>query len=398
MLCDTMHALHCSSGYNRTPTLLTCHTCHRRQIAKRAQLLVLLNQIYTSLCRCSDSYTIVLHPVGAKKPEWMKRQLGHTQYRRVGYLKMSGDRIAYAVQATRRYGAVSLMHNGSHAQICSADILQENYNHTDERLYIALDSVNALKLSFAVPSNVYEFQAYVKFELKHSYFSNLQDSVDRISDEMITKIVPNPTSFQHSIHADVSNYENVCSPDQLGALKAIASCPSGPPVVITGPFGTGKSYLLAVATSYFFHESKDRHCSARILVCTQQRASADSFMTMYRTRKEEETLCIIRSYGSQDRDLKDFYWSVDDFRRISSTAYCTQRNILAVTTCLTARSLARFVPAGFFTHILIDEGAQMREPEAIAPLSMADPHTKIVIAGDQHQVHLCNLPVIYCIC
>ena len=330
----------------------------------------------------------------------MKHQLGDTQYRRVGYLKMSGDRIAYAVQATRRYGAVSLMHNGS--PVCSADILQENYNHTDERLYIALDSVNALKLSFAFPSNVYiEFQAYVKFELKHSYFSNLQDSVDRISDEMITKIVPSPTSFQNSIHADVSNYENICSPDQLDALKAIASCPSGPPVVITGPFGTGKSYLLAVATSYFFHESKDRRCSARILVCTQQRASADSFMTMYQTRKEEETLCIIRSYGSQDRDLKKLYCSVDDFRRFSSKAYCTQRNILAVTTCLTARILARFVPAGFFTHILIDEGAQMREPEAIAPLSMADPHTKIVIAGDQHQVHLCNfiiVPVIYCMC
>ena len=341
--------------------------------------------------RCNDRYTVVLRRAGVKKPEWI-RQLDDSRYRRVGYLKMSGDRIAYAVQAA---SAVSLMHNGS--PVCSADILQENYSYTDERLYIGLDSDNVLKLCtnspFDVSLNDFEFQADVKFKLKQSYFTNLRDSVNQISGRMITKIVPDSTSFQHGIPSvDVSNYGNDCSSDQLDALKAIASCPSaGPPIVITGPFGTGKSYLLAVATSYFFHETKDRHCSARILVCTQQRASADSFMTMYQTRKDEETLCIIQSYGSRDRDLtlEDFYWSVDDFRRFSSTAYCKQRNILAVTTCSTARSLARFVPAGFFTHILIDEGAQMREPEAIASLSMADPiHTKIVIAGDQHQVHV----------
>ena len=44
-----------------------------------------------------------------------------------------------------------------------------------------------------------------------------------------------------------------------------------------------------------------------------------------------------------------------------------------------------------FTHILIDEGAQTREPETIAPLSMANCHTKIIIAGDNQQVHICIL-------
>ena len=329
----------------------------------------------------------------------MKAQLDDSRYRRVGSLKMSGDRIAYAVQATRRYGAVSLMYNGS--KVCSADILQENYSHTDERLFIAFDSDSVLKLSpgicpFAVSVNDCEFQAYVKFELKHSYFADLRDSVDQISIGMITKIVPDPTSFQHSIPpVDVSQFANDCSRDQLNALKAIASCPSGgPPVVITGPFGTGKTYLLALAASYFFHETKARRRSARILVCTQQRVSADSFMSTYQKfdMKDNETLCIIRSYGQQDYHLKKFYRSVNDFRQlIERSSHSAESNILAVTTCLTARRLARFVPAGFFTHILIDEGAQMREPEAIAPLSMADPvHTKIVIAGDQHQVHVLN--------
>ena len=43
---------------------------------------------------------------------------------------------------------------------------------------------------------------------------------------------------------------------------------------------------------------------------------------------------------------------------------------------------------GFFTHILMDEGAQAREPEAVAPLCLATKDTKIVIAGDSSQVGL----------
>jgi len=52
---------------------------------------------------------------------------------------------------------------------------------------------------------------------------------------------------------------------------------------------------------------------------------------------------------------------------------------------MTSLHLSEFLPLEFFTHILLDEGAQTREPEVIAPLSMAGKNTKIVIAGDQNQ-------------
>ena len=42
---------------------------------------------------------------------------------------------------------------------------------------------------------------------------------------------------------------------------------------------------------------------------------------------------------------------------------------------------------GHFTHILLDEGAQSREPESIAPLCLADIDTKIIIVGDHKQVY-----------
>ena len=41
---------------------------------------------------------------------------------------------------------------------------------------------------------------------------------------------------------------------------------------------------------------------------------------------------------------------------------------------------------GFYTDILIDEGAQTREPETVGPLSLAGRFTRIVIAGDHRQV------------
>ena len=60
--------------------------------------------------------------------------------------------------------------------------------------------------------------------------------------------------------------------------------------------------------------------------------------------------------------------------------------LVVVTTFLTAHNIQSVVGKNVFTHILIDEGAQTREPETVAPLSMANRHTKIVIAGDNQQV------------
>ena len=41
---------------------------------------------------------------------------------------------------------------------------------------------------------------------------------------------------------------------------------------------------------------------------------------------------------------------------------------------------------GIFTHILIDEAAQALEPEALIPLALAGPNTKVVLTGDHMQV------------
>ena len=52
---------------------------------------------------------------------------------------------------------------------------------------------------------------------------------------------------------------------------------------------------------------------------------------------------------------------------------------------------------GFFTHILVDEAAQAREPELTAVLSLASEHTKLVFAGDHLQVRDRKMINILCV-
>ena len=52
---------------------------------------------------------------------------------------------------------------------------------------------------------------------------------------------------------------------------------------------------------------------------------------------------------------------------------------------------------GFFTHILVDEAAQALEPEALIPLALAGPNTKVVFTGDHMQVGIeLVYPVLLC--
>ena len=65
-----------------------------------------------------------------------------------------------------------------------------------------------------------------------------------------------------------------------------------------------------------------------------------------------------------------------------------------ITTFLTATNLRQKEAEShqplIFSHILIDEGAQTREPEAIGALAVAKEETKVVIVGDNKQVGLCG--------
>ena len=253
----------------------------------------------------------------------------------------------------------------------------------DEDSYYRLKSKVAKKRSQTVS---------VHFNLKHSYFRNLHKSLDMINSRIIDCLIPD------ILQTEQSDFPPIRMPDtdhwildkeyQLVALKKLMVCDNDAPFLLIGPFGTGKTKLLATAATHFLR----RH-SNRVLICTSHVQSADAYIDNYFGPCEKflesykKPVIPIRLAGKRYR----YFGKYDHLFKRVGCSYEEKREIrrsrLIVTTFLTAPYLID-LKVRCFTHILIDEGAQTREPEAIAPLGLADDNTKIVIAGDHLQV--CN--------
>lgn len=379
-------------------------------------MLIITMLFYISMhtFRCNGIYTFKIYQSG-QKPDWIRRTDG-TQgegYVRYGHIEgMNADQIAYATQASEAVYIVNEV-----GKEVKADIMKENFNHTDENLYIGFtrDGVNLLGSMFLdLPrSNASYDQVKVEFEVKHMYFDNLVKSVNSIDLAMIHRLLPCPGDFlpKSSELSRCGHISQLDTDDQLEGLKTIVQCPArSPPILINGSFGTGKTRLLAIATYYFTKMAQE---PARVLVCAHHQVSADSFVECYfgEMMTNQECPWIVRlirltsnNYVCRSKKYSDFYMNFYKLRKEINRhrASHSSENLVIATTFLTAPRLQELFPPGFFTHILLDEGAQAREPESIAPLSLASSGTKIVIAGDSCQVinvHACMIHVIFaCMC
>ena len=351
-------------------------------------------------------YNLILYQARFK-PNWIWRSTDDQSQGFVRYGIIEGidpDKIAYATQASE---AVYIMANQVEVK---ANIMRENYDHTDENMYIGFTRDSVAQLSKAFPDlqngkKTYD-QVKVEFEVKHMFFDGLIKSVNYIDPVIIQRILPLPRDFlsrsstffryKHEMHAIISQLD---PDDQLAALKTIALSPAqSPPILINGSFGTGKTRVLAIAAYYTIEMAVE---PARVLVCAHHQVSADNFVETYfgdmvinRDFSKQVRLIRLTSshYTSRSEKFSNFYMNFYHLckemqRNRSSTI---SGNLLIATTCSTALRLCDLFAPGFFTHIFLDEGAQSREPEAIAPLSLASSGTKIVIAGDSCQVSSYN--------
>ena len=306
-------------------------------------------------------------------------------------LGISGDNIAYVTQASDH---VTLAYKKGSIK---GSILSDNFFHTEEVLYVDVDERD-LSRCFNLSTKECRLHVNVQFALKVSYFDSLQRFVCSLTPPIIKRLLP--SEFPPFHPASLEDMYNVlhlqtCSEDQQNALATIVGCPvGGPPVLVTGPFGTGKTRILALAAHYFLQCSMREEKATSILVCTQQHVSADAFLdclkglvisipsSTYVARIDNRSAKRAGSpLHKHQRSLNDFQL---DYKHNPPTK---KRPYLIVTTCQTAHGLRHRLPREvFFTHILLDEVAQMREAEAVAPLCMANMATKIVLAGDKQQV------------
>ncbi|MGH0130980.1 UNVERIFIED_CONTAM: hypothetical protein FKN15_001877 [Acipenser sinensis] len=178
------------------------------------------------------------------------------------------------------------------------------------------------------------------------------------------------------------------------AISFIVGDRTGPvaPLLIYGPFGTGKTFTLANAAM-----ETVRQPGTRVLICTHTNSAADLYVKehlhnyvssghpeavplriKYETLHLNSTDAITLQYCHLSEDRHSF--TFPDRAMLDS-------HRIIITTTETAKHFHDLkLPRGYFTHILIDEASQMLECAAIMPLSLATSTTRVVLAGDHMQM------------
>ncbi|XP_072415240.1 probable helicase with zinc finger domain isoform X1 [Chiloscyllium punctatum] len=172
-----------------------------------------------------------------------------------------------------------------------------------------------------------------------------------------------------------------------------------PPILLTGPCGTGKTFTLAHAVKQLV---KDPDKSLRILFCTHSDTAADNFIKDYLVpmfENDASNLTLLRIYH-KTKNVKTVHPTVQRYcllaRNQSAFLLPRKEDILKCQVVVATVSSSKYLCCadllhGYFTHILVDDSSRAIECESIMAFGLADKTTRIVLAGDPMQLN----PVIY---
>lgn len=131
----------------------------------------------------------------------------------------------------------------------------------------------------------------------------------------------------------------------------------------------------------------NRDASFKILACTPSNAAAD--LLVERLAAAGLTVDQLLRLNASSRDRKSIPEVVRPFST-SPTHANLQNYRVVLSTCSSAALLQKprlRVRVGHFSHIVIDEAAQVDEPLALIPISLfANKDTNIILAGDPNQL------------
>ncbi|XP_020390062.2 helicase with zinc finger domain 2 isoform X1 [Rhincodon typus] len=229
----------------------------------------------------------------------------------------------------------------------------------------------------------------IQFQLDRLPFCFRHQAVDKLPNEQII--------FPDIVNCSIPQFTDPIltgNQKQRAAVAFIAGKTSGgksaPPLLIYGPFGTGKTFTLATAALEIVKKP-----NTRLLLCTDTNSAADLYVKDYFHFQ-------VDAGNLQGRPLRMKYVKQNPIHTDPITKqYCLILNNsfvlpdrstlesyrIVITTCMEAKLFSELkLPVGFFTHILIDEAAQMLECDALIPLALASNETRIVLAGDHMQM------------
>ncbi|PWA73276.1 RNA helicase SDE3 [Artemisia annua] len=181
--------------------------------------------------------------------------------------------------------------------------------------------------------------------------------------------------------------------EQLSSVEMILGCKGGPPYVVHGPPGTGKSVTLTEAILQLYRTRRN----SKILVCAPSNYAADHLLDKLVMETAvtigNGDLLRLNAASRSVNDIKQEYLEFCSYGEEESAFNCPMFEKLArfrviISTYSSAALLyAEGLQTGHFTHIFLDEAAQASEPETMVPIShFYRRDTVVVLAGDPVQL------------
>ncbi|XP_051996512.1 LOW QUALITY PROTEIN: helicase with zinc finger domain 2 [Xyrauchen texanus] len=233
----------------------------------------------------------------------------------------------------------------------------------------------------------------IQFQLNRQRFCEMHKAVDDLPH--FDKVLPDlrnssiPISCQ-SDTGDLNAKQQAAINFVLGVTDNACSVP---PLLIYGPFGTGKTRTLAKIAQALVKQPQNK-----VLICTHTNSSADLYVKNHfhehvtAGHPEAKPLRIKAKErnpleSTDHTTLQYCHVSIDGNQFEFPDKFVLDSTRIIITTTAMARYFHDMkLPENYFSHILIDEASQMLECEALMALGLAGKKTRVVLAGDHMQM------------
>ncbi|KAJ4843442.1 putative RNA helicase sde3 [Turnera subulata] len=290
----------------------------------------------------------------------------------------------------------SLVHGdhifAKHADADDTASAYEGFVHRVEADEVYLKFALEFHLSH-IDGNLYSVHfTYNRVNMRRQY--QAVDAAEGLGTELLF-----PSGFSGVRHIETTPLmpiSNNLNEEQTFSVEKILGCNGGPPYVIHGPPGTGKTMTVVEAILQLYKNRK----AARILACAPSNSAADHLLEKILSEKavnvrQHEVFRLnatARPYEDVKRDHIPFCFFHENIFKCPPFTVLKPCRII-ISTYMSASLLnAEGVDRGHFSHIFLDEAGQASEPESMIPISnLCRRDTVVVLAGDPMQLG----PVIY---
>ncbi|XP_051567604.1 helicase with zinc finger domain 2 [Myxocyprinus asiaticus] len=272
--------------------------------------------------------------------------------------------------------------------IYEAEILKDTATETQLHLKLSERCCTDLHLQ-----NGQQCEMEIQFQLNRQWFCEMHKAVDDLPH--FDKVLPDlkNSSIPVSCQSDTGDLNEKQQAAINFVLGVTDNAYSVPPLLIYGPFGTGKTRTLAKIAQALVKQPQNK-----VLICTQTNSSADLYVKNHfhehvtAGHHEAKPLRIKAKERNPQKStnhttLKYCHLSIDGNQfEFPDKVVLDSTRIIITTTAMARYFHDMKLPENYFSHILIDEASQMLECEALMALGLAGKKTRVVLAGDHMQM------------